>query len=99
MESAGCETDKTLLSRLLKYSSITMKQKLIVFKEDAQDKEKNVAMQPKNSLFPLRLCCLFIFFFQQQITEAVLKIKVLEFLVLVKKKKKKSAQNLNDSTK
>lgn len=38
--------------------------------------------------FPLRLCCLITPLpLQQQNTEAVMKIKVLDFLVLVKKKK------------
>lgn len=54
--------------------------------------------QHKHSLFFfLRPCCLFIFFLQQQITEAVLKIKVLFSCSC--KKKTKSAQNSNDGTK
>lgn len=68
-----------------------------------QKKSRKFWWQHKYSLFFLRPCCLLIFSLQQQITEAVLKIKVL-FSCSCKKTTKKqtktrSAQNLNDSTK
>lgn len=58
----------------------------------------NSGSQHKYSLFFFKaLLFIHFFFLQQQITEAVLKIKVLFSCSC--KKKKKNAQNLNDSTK
>lgn len=60
-----------------------------LFRADLSGTKEKTQMQQEYSLFSLRLCCLFFFPLQQQITEAVMKIKVLDFLVLVKKKEHK----------